>query len=188
MQQWISLDGYLTDKDGGLNFFADLFADQNKYSDNDQLQFLDRVDTFILGRKTYELFVEFWPTATTEQEVIADRLNELDKVVVSKTLKSAPWGNRPNATLISNDPVLAIRDLKINEGKDIVIWGSVSLSQTLYEANLIDELHFRLCPVITGGGRNFFKTEGESRQLILNEIKHYANPGVVNLQYLVNYK
>src|SRR5215217_3023532 len=97
LEEWVSLDGYVTDKDGGLDFFTNLTPEQNKYSDADQLKFLETIDTILLGRKTYELFVDFWPTATTATEVIADELNGIKKLVFSETLAKAPWGNWPEA-------------------------------------------------------------------------------------------
>src|SRR5689334_19075586 len=100
VEEWISLDGYVTDKDGNLDFFTSLTPEQNTYSDADQLKFMETVDTILLGRKTYELFVDFWPTATTDKEAIADELNETKKVVLSNTLTKAPWGNWPEAEVI----------------------------------------------------------------------------------------
>src|ERR1700712_2559230 len=79
LEEWVSLDGYVSDKNGQLDFFTSLTPEQNKYSDQDQLKFLETVDTILLGRKTYELFVDFWPTATVDKEVIADKLNETSK-------------------------------------------------------------------------------------------------------------
>ena len=90
VEEWMSLDGHVTDKDGGLEFFTNLTPEQNKYSDADQLKFLETIDTILLGRKTYELFVAFWPEAKTDQEVIADKLNQTDKIVISNTLQMAP--------------------------------------------------------------------------------------------------
>jgi dihydrofolate reductase len=69
LEEWLSLDGYAVDKEGTLDFFPASEADQ--FSDRDQLEFLDSVDTILLGRRTYELFVDYWPTATTDYEIIA---------------------------------------------------------------------------------------------------------------------
>ncbi len=69
LEEWISLDGHVADKNGQLDFFTNLTPEQNKYSDSDQLQFLETIDTILLGRKTYELFLDFWPGATTDKEV-----------------------------------------------------------------------------------------------------------------------
>src|SRR5678809_1029815 len=77
LEEWISMDGYIEDNNGKLDFFTNVTPEENKYSDQDQLKFLEEVDTILLGRKTYELFVEFWPDATTDKEVIADKLNSI---------------------------------------------------------------------------------------------------------------
>jgi dihydrofolate reductase len=90
LEEWLSLDGYAADVNGQLDFFPP--SETNRYSGNEQLVFMENIDTIILGRKTYELFVDFWPTATTDVEVIADRLNNTSKIVITNTLQRAPWG------------------------------------------------------------------------------------------------
>src|SRR6185369_11411327 len=94
-QEWLSIDGLAADANGGVSFLESTTL--NKYSDLDQLKFLDGIDTILLGAKTYQLFVEFWPEATNDQEVIADRLNTIPKVIFSKSLVRAPWGKWPPA-------------------------------------------------------------------------------------------
>ena len=185
LEEWMSLDGYVTDKNDQLNFFTDLTPEQNTYSDNDQLKFLETVDTILLGRKTYELFVDFWPSATTDKEVIADKLNETRKVVFSNTITKAPWGQWEDAEIISGDSIAAIRELKLQPGKDMVLWGSISLAQSLMKENLIDEYHIQLCPVLTGGGRRLFSQEIKFSKLNLLEIRQY-NTGVAFLNYQSN--
>jgi dihydrofolate reductase len=186
VEEWMSLDGYVTDKDGKLDFFTSLTPEQNKYSDTDQLKFLENVDTILLGRKTYDLFVDFWPTATTDKEAIADRLNEIKKVVFSNSISKAPWGNWPSAEVIHGDLVAAITTLKAMPGKNIVLWGSISLAQSLMKANLIDEYHIQLCPVVTGGGRKFFPDNFEVEKLSLVEVRDYTT-GTVFLNYEVKH-
>jgi dihydrofolate reductase len=182
LEEWVSLDGYVTDKDGQLNFFTNLTAEQNKYSDADQLKFLETIDTILLGRKTYELFVDFWPGATTDKEVIADKLNETRKIVFSNTITKAPWGKWPEAEIISGAAVAAIKDLKLQPGKDMVMWGSISLAQFLMNENLIDEYHIQLCPALTGGGRSLFPQTMNFSQLTLLDVRQY-NTGTVFLNY-----
>jgi len=182
VEEWVSLDGYVTDKDGNLDFFTSLTPEQNTYSDADQLKFMETVDTILLGRKTYELFVDFWPTATTDKEVIADKLNETKKVVLSNTLTKAPWGNWPEAEVIHGAAAEAIKKLKQRPGKNIVLWGSISLVQSLLKENLVDELHLQLCPVLTGGGRPFFPEAIDFNKLKLLEMRQY-NTGTVFLSY-----
>lgn len=183
LEEWISMDGFVTDQAGTLDFFSRLTPDRNTYSDSEQLRFLDRIDTILLGRKTYELFVEFWPTATTGQEAIADRMNELKKMVFSQTLSGAPWGSWPEALLHRGEAAEAIREWKAQEGKDMVLWGSISLAQTLLKEDLIDELHLQLCPVCTGGGRRLFPEGQPSQDWQLQEARTYPT-GAVFLNYL----
>jgi len=182
LEEWLSLDGYVTDKNGGLDFFTNLTSEQNKYSDQDQLKFLAGVDTILLGRKTYELFVDFWPTATTDKEVIADRLNEIDKIVFTNTIKKAPWGRWKEAEIISGEAVDAIKKLKSLPGKNMVMWGSISVAQSLMKENLIDEYHIQLCPVLTGGGRNLFQQQLSIAELELLEVRQY-DTGTIFLNY-----
>ncbi len=180
LEEWISLDGYAADKNGSLDFFPSTEA--NKYSDQDQLKFLESIDTILLGRKTYELFVDFWPTATTDKEIIADRLNEIPKLVFSDTLKKAPWGKWPDAEVVSGDALKAIAALKQQEGKDMVLWGSISLAQALMKENLIDEYHLQICPVAVGGGRSLFPDLEGYKNLKLVDFRKY-DTGVMFLTY-----
>lgn len=182
LEEWISLDGYATDKNGGLDFFTQLTPEQNIYSDQDQLRFLQTVDVILLGRKTYELFVEFWPTATTDQEAIADKLNETRKIVFSNSLKRAPWGQWPEAEVMGGDAISEISRLKSLPGKNMVLWGSIYLAQSLMRENLIDEYHIQLCPVLTGGGRRLFDSGLTPKNLQLLEVRKY-NTGTVFLNY-----
>jgi dihydrofolate reductase len=180
LEEWLSLDGYAVDEDGGLDFFPATEAD--RFSDQDQLEFLDTVDTILLGRRTYELFVDFWPTATTDEEVIADRLNALPKLVFSNTLSEAPWGEWPPAHVVHGDAVAEIERLKAQDGKHMVLWGSLSLAQSLIAADLIDEYHVQLCPTLVGGGRPLFPDLRDYARLDRVNVRTY-DTGVVFLHY-----
>lgn len=182
LEEWMSLDGYVADRNGQLDFFTQLTPEQNTYSDNDQLKFMQTIDTILLGRVTYELFAGFWPTATTDQEAIADKLNETDKIVFSNTITTAPWGKWPDASVQSGDAITEIRKLKSLPGNDMVLWGSISLAQSLMKENLIDEYHIQLCPVITGGGRSLFTQKLNPTELTLLECRKY-DTGTVFLKY-----
>ena len=182
LEEWVSLDGYVADKNGQLDFFTNLTPEQNKYSDSDQLKFLETIDTILLGRKTYELFVDFWPGATTDKEAIADKLNETKKIVFSNTITNAPWGQWAEAAIITGEATAEIKNLKLLPGKNMVMWGSISLAQSLMKENLIDEYHIQLCPVLTGGGRNLFPQKMNLDRLNLLEVREY-NTGTVFLNY-----
>lgn len=144
VEEWVSLDGYAEDKNGTLDFFPS--TDTDKFSDKDQLTFLDTIDLIILGRKTYELFVDFWPAATTDNEIIADRLNSLPKLVFSNTLAAAPWGKWPPAQVTPGNVVAEIQRLKGEPGKHMVLWGSLSLAKDLIAEAWLTSITFRCAP------------------------------------------
>lgn len=182
LEEWLSLDGHIADKDGSMDFFTNVSPEENKNSDMDQLKFLESIDTILLGRKTYELFVGYWPSATAEKEVIADKLNETAKLIFSNTLTKAPWGKWPEAGVMSGKPADEIRKLKSSPGKNIVMWGSISLAQELMKEDLIDEYHIQLCPAITGGGRKLFPDGLAFGRLKLTDVRPY-NTGTLFLNY-----
>lgn len=181
LQEWLTIDGFAADRNNELGFFEKK-PGLNKYSDDDILQFMETIDTILLGRKTYELFVNFWPKATTDQEVIADKLNSTPKIVFSSTLTQAPWGKWPDAGIIKTDPLEAIRKLKSQTGKHMVLWGSLTLAQSLIKENLIDEYHLRICPTALGEGRSLFPKDINELDLELFDVKKY-NSGLMLLQY-----
>ncbi len=180
LEEWLSLDGFAEDKNGRLDFFPE--SETDKFSDKDQLKFLDSVDTILLGRRTYELFVDFWPTPASEKEIIAERLNSLSKIVFSNTLKKAPWGDWPPARVVSGDAAAEIERLKHENGKHMVLWGSLSVARDLIARNLIDEYHFQICPTIVGGGRALFPSLEEYSRLKRVALRAY-DTGVVFLHY-----
>jgi len=158
-QEWLSMDGYAADANGSVTFIESTTL--NKYSDLDQLTWLDNIDTILLGANTYRLFVDFWPTATNDQEVIADKLNSIPKIVFSKSMSKASWGKWTDATIINTDAVKALKDLKTKAGKNIVLWGSISLAQSFMKANLIDEYQLRIVPVLLGAVTLLFKVSNQ---------------------------
>lgn len=182
VEEWLSLDGYVADKNGGLDFFTHLTKEQNIFSDTYQLEFMETVDTILLGRKTYELFVDFWPTTTTNQEVMADKINGSPKIVFTNTLTKAPWGDWAEVQTIGGEAIEAIKKLKLLPGKNMVLWGSISLVQKLMKEDLIDEYHIQLCPVLTAGGRSLFTQQIKPSELTLIEVRHYPT-GAVFLNY-----
>lgn len=180
LQEWLSLDGFTADKNGKLDFFTT--SELNKYSDDDVLKFMDNIDTILLGRITYELFVDFWPNATTDIEVISDKLNNTQKIIFSNSLTRAPWGKWPDAKIIKGLATNEIRNLKAKPGKNLVLWGSISLAQSLIKENLIDEYHLRICPTAIGAGRPLFPDLPDYFNLKLIDFKKYDS-GMILLHY-----
>ena len=171
-QEFLSLDGYAADKDHSTKFFEG--PEFSEDSDDDLLNEMDRFETILLGRNTYNMFVEFWPTADAGEQIVADKLNSIPKIVFSKTLKDAPWGKWAPATIEHGDAVAGIKKLKKEAKKDLVLWGSISLAQILMKANIIDEYQLRIVPVILGGGTLLFNP-GDPLDLKLTKSKSYSS-------------
>lgn len=146
-QEYVTLDGYAAGPDGGLDFFESV----GEHPD-DNLELLESIDTMLLGAETYRLFAAYWPTEASADQPIAPKLNSLRLVVVSTTLENAPWGSHEPGLVLRD--VDAVRALKAEDtGKDIILWGSITLFQSLLRAGLVDEVQLRICPILLGGGR-----------------------------------
>jgi dihydrofolate reductase len=169
-QEYVTLDGFAAGVGDELDFF-DTVAPE----DDDNLELLERVDTMVLGARTYRLFADYWPTATDED--LAPKLNALRKVVASTTLDSAPWGDGEPAEVVT-DAVEAVAALKREDGKDLVLWGSITLFHDLLEAGLVDEIQLRVCPLLLGAGKPVFPA-GTTLGLHLIEAKPWATGGVL---------
>ena len=111
---------------------------------------LDRMDTLVFGRKTYEGMVGYWPTpeAIASDPIVAGKMNGLAKIVVSKTLERADWSN----TRVVRDPS-AIAALKREPGKDALLIGSSDLATSLGALGLIDEYRLMVNPIALGTGK-----------------------------------
>ena len=141
------------------------------------------MDTVLLGRVTYQIMANAWPNFTEEQSPGADTMNHVVKVVLSHTLKSAPWGKYEPATVVGNDVELRIRELKRKPGKDIVIYGSAGAVQSLTRMGLIDEYQLLVHPIFLGGGKPLFEGMDGPTSLRLLRTQTFGNG--VNVLYLV---
>ncbi len=149
VEEWISLDGYVSDKASKLDFFAKYVRES--YMSEDRLEFLNSFDAIVFGRETYNLFAGLWPDRPIEKEVLAEKMNTTKKIVFSSTLSKAPWGKWEEAEIESGNLIARINELKSMPGKDIVVWGSITIAQNLMNENMVDEYHLHVCPTLTGG-------------------------------------
>ena len=140
-------------------------------------EMLRGVDTILFGRLTYLHMAAYWPTAPRDE--IADQMNNLPKVVFSRTLERAEWSN---SRLVRGDAAGEVARLKRESGKDLVILGSASLASALLQANLIDEYRVILQPLLLGRGHPLFKSiEGRIRMKLTGT--RVFKTGVVVLYY-----
>jgi len=135
-------------------------------------------DTLLLGRRTYEEFAGYWPTATGDP--FADFLNNVPKLVASTTLTSADW---QNSTLLSGDVAAALREIKQQPGKNIGMTGSGTLVRSLIEDGLLDELNLFVHPVVVGSGKRLFEGGTGPVPMTLVESKTFKT-GVLSLVFV----
>ena len=164
VSEFLSLDGVMQapggeeeDRSGGFEHGGW----QGPYFDDAAGQAVDEAmattDGLLLGRRTYDIFAGYWPTSTEEY---AERLNSLPKYVVSTTLEE-PLAWQPS-TLIKDDVPNELAKLKELPGRDILVFGSGDLAQTLMEHDLVDEYRLQFNAIVLGTGKRFFR-EGNPR-------------------------
>jgi len=112
-----------------------------------------RAGTFLLDRKTYEIFAGSWPKSTDPADEIATALNTRPKFVASGTLDTIAWNN---SHLLKGDVAEEVAKLKAQEGGEIQVHGSSNLIQTLLKHDLVDTLRIWQFPVVLGTGKRLF--------------------------------
>jgi dihydrofolate reductase len=182
LQEFISLDSLAAGPNDSVDFVPASTEGDNSFG-QEQMKLMHKVDTILLGRVTYQMFASYWPKIKKGKEKdFADKLNGIPKIVFSRTLKSAPWGDWEAAKIVKNTAVKELAKLKRQSGKNMIIWGSISIAQAAVKAGLIDEYRLVMCPVVLGSGRPLFLNEVESFGLKLLEAKTF-DLGAVQLKY-----
>jgi dihydrofolate reductase len=133
-------------------------------------------DMLLFGRVTYQGMAAFWPSQKGE---IADFMNNVPKIVFSRTLERADW---KNTRLVKENAEGEVARLKQSPGKDLFIFGSADLSSTLMRHGLIDEYRLCLAPILLGGGNPLFKPSPERMRVKLVEARPLKS-GAVILRY-----
>jgi dihydrofolate reductase len=151
VQEFVSVDGFAAGPGGDIGFIPEATEGDDGLAEN-QMRFIDTVDTIVLGRVTYEMFAGYWPTATGDDKPFADKINAMPKLVFSRTLERAPWGSSDDALITTNEPAPEVRRMKEENGKDLVVWGSLSLAQSLAGQGEVDEYQLWVLPIVLGGG------------------------------------
>lgn len=173
----ISLDGYFTDGHDAMDWARSQDPEWNAFvADNAK-----GGGMLVLGRVTYDLMIQFWPTPMAAQiaPVVAERMNAMPKVVFSRTLDTASWNN---TELVKSGPAAKLRELKQQPGNHMTILGSGNLVAQLAEENLIDEYQFVIVPVMLGAGRTMFEGIGNRLNVKLARSQAFGN-GNVFLRY-----
>ena len=178
----ITLDGFLSGPEGELDWHFRYWNSDMAGCLQEQLA---QADTLLLGRHTYQAMAGYWSnpggelSLSREDIAFAEMMYRYRKVVCSRRLGSADWNN---SLLIRGNVGPAIRKLKQQEGKNLVLYGSGKLLQTLVQHHLVDEYLLWLHPVTLGKGKPLVSS---SADMTLVSTRVFAS-GVVLLQYRVN--
>lgn len=181
VQEFVSADGFAADANNQFTFYEYLDGGTAEF-DRSQLALLETVDTMVLGANTYREFAEYWPSAASKDEIIAPSLNGLRRVVFSRRLATAPWGDMAEGAIESGDAIEAIRRIKSGTGGDIVLWGSLTLAGTFLAAGVVDSVRLVVMPIAIGAGRGVFPSGQDPNVLELESTTTY-DQGLVELVY-----
>ncbi|HWP43716.1 MAG TPA: dihydrofolate reductase family protein [Blastocatellia bacterium] len=172
----VSLDGYFVDANGDMSW---AHADPQDAEWNEFVaENASGGGVLVLGRVTYDLMAGFWPTPIAAQmmPVVAERMNNLPKIVFSRTLQEASWSN---TTLVKGDPATEMRKMKQESGEGMVILGSGTIVSQLAGEGLIDEYQIVVNPVVIGKGRTMFEGISEKLPLKLIRSRAFGNGNVL---------
>jgi len=168
----VSLDGFFEGPNKELDWHV-VDAEFLEYAKD----LLRTVDTLLFGAATYELMAGYWPSAPADE--IAEKMNNLPKIVFSKTLKEVDWNN---SRLVRDNIQKEVSNLKQQPGKDMVVFGSAKLASYLLQLGLVDEYRIILNPVLIGAGKPLFTGITERIRMKLLATKVFGS-GVVLLNY-----
>jgi dihydrofolate reductase len=157
----VSLDGFIEGPNGEYDW---CFTDQ----DYGMTAFLNRTDSILFGRKSYELMMSLDKNPYPDKK----------KYVFSNTMNE----NGGNFTLISGAMINTVKQLKQEQGKDIWLFGGANLTTNLMNEELVDEMMLSIHPILLGNGKPLFSGIHNRFKLNLTDTKIYPN-GLVQLFY-----
>ena len=172
----VTLDGYFVDGHGDMSWA------HNNMNDPEYKAFVEGNASsggeLLFGRITYELMASYWPTphALQNDPIVAERMNNLKKVVFSRTLDKAAWSN---TKLVKGDLAAEIRKMKKEPGNGMVVLGSGSIVSQLAQEGLIDEYQMVVNPTVLGKGRTMFDGVQEKMALKLTKTRAFGNGNVL---------
>ena len=155
---FITLDGVVQapggpgeDDDGGFTFGGWTVPYFDEHLGQVMGETMGRPFDLVLGRRTYDIFAAFWPTASEEEG--AGPLNQATKHVASRGRPSLTW---ERSVLLEGDVATAVAGLKEQDGPELQVHGSGNLVKTLQAAGLVDEWQLLTFPVVLGTGKRLF--------------------------------
>ncbi len=180
LQVQMTLDGFVAGAQGELDWMT-FPIDQGvqRYIQD----ITENVDCILLGRALAQDFIPSWEARLKDParaDAFAKKMVDTPKVVFSKAIKTAQWGN---TTLADGDLEEVVYALKRQRGKDMIVYGGAEFVSNLIRLNLIDEYHLFINPVAIGNGMAIFQTLQEQQRLYLGTAIPFVC-GIVVLKYV----
>jgi dihydrofolate reductase len=166
----VSLDGYFVDAKGEMSWAHKNDEEWNTFVSGNA----SGNGVLVFGRVTYQMMASYWPSemALKNSPAVAKGMNEMPKIVFSRTLDRATWNN---TKLLKGDLSTEVRKLKSEAGPDMVILGSGTIVSELTEQNLIDEYQLATIPIVLGKGRTLFEGLTKRLNLKLTKSRTFGN-------------
>lgn len=180
----ISIDGFFAGPNGEIDWFIhDPEVDQavHEIPGAGEAAPENQPGMLLAGRITYQMFESYWPQVARDPNApegarkMADELNQMTKVVFSKTLPEVTW---ENSKLVRGNVAEEARRLKQGQGSDILIFGSGTIVQQLVDEGLIDDYLIIVTPVVMGAGQPLFK-DAQKLNLELVEARGFKSGNVL---------
>lgn len=193
LSDFISLDGVVQapgrrneDTDGGFQhggWSMRFFDPESMGTVIDEV--MGRTEALLFGRRTWEVMAGAWPARAGDP--FADRMNAIRKYLVSRTVSkeeaSSRWNNTTLLAGADDDAIEAVRSLRASGGDaGLQVMGSASLARQLVENDLVDEYRLMIEPILLGGGKTIFPSDGRARQMELASVAQ-AKTGVLICAY-----
>ena len=170
----VTLDGYFTDSHGDMSWAHKNDPEWNSFTAENA----SGGGTLLFGRITYDQMASFWPTkqALEMMPTVAEQMNNLPKVVFSRTMDKPSW---KNTRLVKNNIAAEVRKMKDESGPDMVIMGSGTIVSQLTQEGLIDEYQIVVHPIILGSGRTMFEGVNDKVALRRTRTRTFDNGNVL---------
>jgi dihydrofolate reductase len=170
----VSLDGYFVDAHRDMSWAHKQDPEWTAFLEGNA----SGGGVLMFGRVTYELMTMYWPTpmAARDNPAVAKTMNEMPKIVVSRTMDKAAWNN---TTVIKNDLAASTRKLKQSTGDDIVLLGSGNIIAQLASEGLIDAYQLVVNPIALGNGRTLFEGVRDRLKMKLTSTRAFGNGNVL---------
>jgi len=172
LKMHISVDGFVAGADGAIDW---IFKTTDPEGRAWTVETISNAGAHLMGSRTFRDMAAYWPKAS---DAFAAPMNEIPKVVFSKTLDRGDW---PTTTILSGPLEDEVAKLKAEPGGDVIVYGGYTLAQALTRADLVDVYRLVTRPAALGSGEPMFKNLAAERRLELEDVTPYSDGTVITI-------